>query len=144
MVFSPLVGRGYHSTSMVGNQSTGRVSLPRQRCQPINQSSFSPGPWNCRCGLPNKTPKLVFASDGATQAPQRLRPGSPKRAAGYQSRPKRSRLQGGSASARPLHPLACSPYSIFHVRFKNTKLRLLRGRCAAGSLTVFHQLTTGN
>jgi hypothetical protein len=27
MVSSPLVGRGYHSASMVGNQSTGRVSL---------------------------------------------------------------------------------------------------------------------
>jgi hypothetical protein len=44
MVSSPLVGRGYHSASMVGNQSTGRVSLPGQRCQPINRSSFSPGP----------------------------------------------------------------------------------------------------
>jgi hypothetical protein len=143
MISSPLVG-GYHSASMVGNQSTGRVSLPGQRCQPIIRSSFYPGPMNCRCGLPNKMPKLVFASHGATWAPQRLRLGSPKRAACYQSRPKRSRLQGGSASARPLHPLACSPYSIFRVRFNNTKLRLLRGRCAAGSLTVFHQLTIGN
>jgi hypothetical protein len=69
MVSSPLVGRGYHSASMVGNQSTGRVSLLDQRCQPINRSNFSPGPWNYRCGLPNKTPKLVFASHGATQAP---------------------------------------------------------------------------
>jgi hypothetical protein len=33
------------------------------------------------------TPKLDFASHGATQAPQRLRLGSPKKAAGYQSRP---------------------------------------------------------
>jgi hypothetical protein len=87
MVSSPLVERGYHSASMVGNQSTGRVSLPGQRCQPINRSSFSLGPWNCRCGLPNETSKLVFASHGATQAPQRLRPGSPKRVAGYQSCP---------------------------------------------------------
>jgi hypothetical protein len=39
MVSSPLVGRGYYSASMVGNQSTGRVSLPGQRCQPINRSS---------------------------------------------------------------------------------------------------------
>jgi hypothetical protein len=59
MVSSPLVGRGYHSASMVGNQ-IDRVSLPGQRCQPINRSSFSPGPWNCRCGLPNETPKLVL------------------------------------------------------------------------------------
>jgi hypothetical protein len=87
MVSSPLVGRGYHSASIVGNQSTGRVSLPGQRCQLINRSSFSPGTWNCRCGLPNKTPKLVFASHDTTHATQRLRPGSPKKAAGYQSRP---------------------------------------------------------
>jgi hypothetical protein len=32
-------------------------------------------------------PRLVFASHGATQAPERLRPGSPKRHAGHQSRP---------------------------------------------------------
>jgi hypothetical protein len=44
MVSSPLVGRGYHSASMVGNQSIGRVSLSGQCCQPINQSSFSPEP----------------------------------------------------------------------------------------------------
>jgi hypothetical protein len=43
MVSSPLVGRGYHSASMIGNQSTDRVSLSGQRCQPINRSSFSPG-----------------------------------------------------------------------------------------------------
>jgi hypothetical protein len=72
MVSSPLGGRGYHSASNVGNQSTGRVSLPGQRCQPINRSIFSPMPWNYRCGLPNKTTKLVFASHDATQAPQRL------------------------------------------------------------------------
>jgi hypothetical protein len=97
MVSSPLVGRGYHSASMVGNQSTGRVSLPGQRCQPINRSSFSPGPWNCHCGLPNEMPKLIFASHGATQAPQRLLPGSLKKVAGYQLRPRwpsRSRPDG--------------------------------------------------
>jgi hypothetical protein len=32
MVSSPLVGKGYHSASMVDNQSTGRVSLPGQCC----------------------------------------------------------------------------------------------------------------
>jgi hypothetical protein len=78
MVSSPLVKRGYNSASMVGNQSIGRVSLPGQRYQPINRSSFSPGPWNCRCGLPNEMTKLVFASHGATQAPSACVQGAQK------------------------------------------------------------------
>jgi hypothetical protein len=41
MVSSPLVGRGYHSASMVGNQSTGRVSLPSAANQSTGRVSLS-------------------------------------------------------------------------------------------------------
>jgi hypothetical protein len=43
-------------------------------------------------------PKLVFASYGATQAPQRLCPGSPKKTAGYQSRPRCIKREGDNGN----------------------------------------------
>jgi hypothetical protein len=72
MVSSPMVGKGYHSASMVGNQSTGRVSLPGLGIVIVGYQTKHPS-W--------------FLHRMVRPRPLRLRPGSPKRTAGYQSRP---------------------------------------------------------